>query len=124
MQYDPEIGVNLRNSGEYTVYAKAIDVVGNESAPVEYHVYVDVHAPTGNAAYTLDIVGTDNVDESINDDQFSSFEQNALDGDSYNNDAALYQDQEDALDGIGYDDYDDYNDNLTTEEMDNQIINQ
>ncbi len=49
--YDSEIGINIKRAGEYTVLAKAIDIVGNESDVVEYKVVIDMLAPTGEAAY-------------------------------------------------------------------------
>ncbi len=56
MPYDAEIGINLTIPGSYSVTAKAVDVVGNESAPVEYNVVVDMSAPSGDAMYSLDVV--------------------------------------------------------------------
>ena len=49
--YNEQIGIYLKEAGEYTVRAKATDVVGNESAEVEYAVVVDMLAPTGDALY-------------------------------------------------------------------------
>lgn len=51
MEYNEQIGINIKEAGEYTVYAKAVDVVGNESDIVEYKVTVDVLPPTGDTTY-------------------------------------------------------------------------
>jgi len=49
--YNKEIGINLKEAGEYDIHAKAIDVVGNESKEIVYSVVVDMVPPTGNALY-------------------------------------------------------------------------
>ncbi|MGL5955329.1 MAG: OmpL47-type beta-barrel domain-containing protein [Brevinema sp.] len=49
--YDAQIGINLKESGEYVVHAKAMDIVGNESAVVEYRVVVDILPPAGDTSY-------------------------------------------------------------------------
>lgn len=51
VEYNDNIGIYLKKSGEYTIHAKATDVVGNESVAVEYKVVVDMLAPTGDAIY-------------------------------------------------------------------------
>jgi hypothetical protein len=51
LNYDAQIGINIRESGEYTVRAKAVDMVGNESEEVSYTVSVDMVAPTGDVAF-------------------------------------------------------------------------
>ncbi len=57
--YDPAIGINIKQSGEYLVLAKAVDVVGNESDAVEYKVVVDTLAPTGDALYIGEVRSTE-----------------------------------------------------------------
>ncbi|MGL4677169.1 MAG: OmpL47-type beta-barrel domain-containing protein [Brevinema sp.] len=49
--YDAQIGINLKEAGEYVIQAKATDIVGNESAIVEYKVVVDILSPTGDISY-------------------------------------------------------------------------
>ncbi len=58
-QYNEQIGIYLKEAGEFTVRAKAIDVVGNESIEVEYKVVVDMLAPTGDALYIGEVLSTE-----------------------------------------------------------------
>ena len=57
--YNDQIGIYLKEAGEYTVRAKATDVVGNESVEVEYAVVVDMLAPTGDALYIGEALSTE-----------------------------------------------------------------
>lgn len=57
-KYNEQIGIYLKEAGEYTVRAKATDVVGNESVEVEYAVVVDMLAPTGDALYIGEALST------------------------------------------------------------------
>ena len=57
--YNEQIGIYLKEAGEYTVRAKATDVVGNESVEVEYAVVVDMLAPTGDAMYIGEVLSTE-----------------------------------------------------------------
>ena len=57
--YNEQIGIYLKEAGEYTVRAKATDVVGNESVEVEYAVVVDMLAPTGDAMYIGEALSTE-----------------------------------------------------------------
>ena len=57
--YNDQIGIYLKEAGEYTVRAKATDVVGNESVEVEYAVVVDMLAPTGDALYIGEVLSTE-----------------------------------------------------------------
>ena len=57
--YNEQIGIYLKEAGEYTVRAKATDVVGNESVEVEYAVVVDMLAPTGDALYIGEVLSTE-----------------------------------------------------------------
>ena len=57
--YNEQIGIYLKEAGEYTVRAKATDVVGNESVEVEYKVVVDMLAPTGDALYIGEALSTE-----------------------------------------------------------------
>lgn len=65
--YDEQIGINLKNAGEYTILAKATDVVGNESEAVEYKVNVDMLAPTGDVMYIGEVRSSTSTEATTNE---------------------------------------------------------